>query len=116
MDYVATRLEDELPNLPVYWQREGASTRAIKDDFTRREESILLGLRSFWEGIDVPGRSLSYLAIEKLPFPLFNDPVIQARMEQIDQIGGSQWMDYLIPMATLQFKQGGSGQVTSDRL
>ena len=106
MEYVAARLENELTHLPVYWQREGVSTRAIKDDFTRREESILLGLRSFWEGIDVPGRSLSYLAIEKLPFPLFNDPIIQARMEQIDQSGGSQWMDYLIPLATLQFKQG----------
>lgn len=106
MEYVAERLEIALQNIPVYWQREGLSTRALKEDFTRREESILLGLRSFWEGVDVPGRSLSYLAIEKLPFPIFTDPMIQARMEQIQQSGRSEWMDYLIPLATLQFKQG----------
>ena len=106
MEYVAQHLETELEHIPVYWQREGMSTRALKDDFARREESILLGLRSFWEGIDVPGRSLSYLAIEKLPFPLFNDPIIEARMKQIRASRGNEWMDFLIPLATLQFKQG----------
>jgi ATP-dependent DNA helicase RecQ len=106
MEYVATRLEKSLTDLPVYWQSEGASTRLLKEEFTAREESILLGLRSFWEGIDVPGPSLSYLVIEKLPFPVPTEPIIEARREKINSQGGNEWMDYLIPLATLQFKQG----------
>jgi ATP-dependent DNA helicase RecQ len=106
MEYAAEYLEKSLENIPIYWQREGISTRALKEDFARREESVLLGLRSFWEGIDVPGPSLSYLAIEKLPFPLFDDPIIEARREQISSIHGNEWMDFMIPLASLQFKQG----------
>lgn len=106
MEYVATHLERVLDHIPIYWQREGISTRLLKEEFANREESVLLGLRSFWEGIDVPGPSLSYLVIEKLPFPVPTDPIIQARMEQVRESGGNEWMDFLIPLAALQFKQG----------
>jgi ATP-dependent DNA helicase RecQ len=106
MEYVAQALEGSLTHLPVYWQREGASTRLLQEEFTNREESILIGLRSFWEGIDVPGPSLSYLAIEKLPFPVPTDPIIEARRDEIRSQGGNEWMDYLIPIAALHFKQG----------
>lgn len=106
MEYVAGQLEENLTNLPIYWQREGTSTRLLKEEFEAREESVLLGVRSFWEGIDVPGPSLSYLVIEKLPFPVPNDPVIEARREEVRARGGNEWMDYLIPLAALGFKQG----------
>lgn len=106
MEYVANRLEKSLTHLPIYWQHEGASTRLLKEEFEAREESVLLGLRSFWEGIDVPGPSLSYLVIEKLPFPVPTDPVIEARREEVRLRGGNEWMGYLIPLATLHFKQG----------
>jgi ATP-dependent DNA helicase RecQ len=106
MEYAAQHLEKTLENIPVYWQRAGMSTRALKEDFTQREESVLLGLRSFWEGIDVPGPSLSYLTIEKLPFPIFDDPIIEARRDQIRETGSNEWMDFMIPLASLQFKQG----------
>ena len=106
MEYVATHLEKALSHLPVYWQRERTSARLLKEEFEAREESVLLGLRSFWEGVDVPGPSLSYLVIEKLPFPVPDDPIIEARREEINSEGGNEWMDYLIPLATLHFKQG----------
>lgn len=106
MEYVAAHLEEMLTHLPVYWQREGTSSRLLKEEFSAREESILLGLRSFWEGIDVPGPSLSYLVIEKLPFPVPTEPIIEARREQVLAEGGNEWMDFLIPLATLHFKQG----------
>jgi ATP-dependent DNA helicase RecQ len=106
MEQVATYLEGSLTHLPVYWQREGVSTRLLKEEFEAREESVLLGVRSFWEGIDVPGPSLSYLVIEKLPFPVPGDPIIEARREEIRSQGGNEWMGYLIPLATLHFKQG----------
>lgn len=106
MEYVADRLEKTLTNLPVYWQREGSSTRLLKEEFEAREESVLLGVRSFWEGIDVPGPSLSYLVIEKLPFPVPSEPMVEARREEVRARGGNEWMDYLIPLAALGFKQG----------
>lgn len=106
MEYVAAHLEESLSNLPVYWQSEGASSRLLKEEFAAREESILLGLRSFWEGVDVPGPSLSYLVIEKLPFPVPTEPIIEARRELVLAQGGNEWMDYLIPLAALHFKQG----------
>lgn len=106
MEYVANELEQSLKHLPVYWQSEGSSSRLLKEEFAAREESILLGLRSFWEGVDVPGPSLSYLVIEKLPFPIPSEPIIEARRELVVSQGGNEWMDYLIPLAALHFKQG----------
>lgn len=106
MEYVAQLLERTLHNIPVYWQRQGTSAHALKEEFERHEESVLLGLRSFWEGVDVPGPSLSYLVIEKLPFPVPIDPIIEARRDELRSQNGNEWMDYLIPLATLQFKQG----------
>ncbi len=106
MEKVATELEKALTNLPVFWQREGFSRWQLKEEFERRKESVLLGVKSFWEGIDVPGPSLSYLVIEKLPFPSPSDPVVEARREEVIFRGKSEWRDYLLPLAILQFKQG----------
>ena len=106
MEYVASRLEKSLSHLPVYWQREGTTVRLLKEEFERHEESVLLGVRSFWEGIDVPGPSLSYLVIEKLLFPVPTEPVTEARREELRLRGGNEWAGYLIPLAALHFKQG----------
>ncbi|MFA0776822.1 MAG: hypothetical protein PVTTEEND_000536, partial [Candidatus Fervidibacter sp.] len=106
MEKVAMELEKALTNLPVFWQREGVARWQLKEEFERREESVLLGVKSFWEGIDVPGPSLSYLVIEKLPFPSPSDPVVEARREEVIFRGKSEWRDYLLPLAILQLKQG----------
>lgn len=106
MEYVARHLEKSLSNLPVYYQQTGISSRLLKEDFEANEESILLGVRSFWEGIDVPGPSLSYLVIEKLPFPSPTEPITAARCDQIRSVNGNEWGSYLIPLAALHFKQG----------
>ncbi len=106
MERVATELEKALANIPVFWQKEGTSRWQLKEEFERREESILLGVKSFWEGIDVPGPSLSYLVIEKLPFPTPFDPIVEARREEVTARGKSEWRDYLLPLAILQLKQG----------
>ncbi|MCS7265881.1 MAG: RecQ family ATP-dependent DNA helicase, partial [Armatimonadetes bacterium] len=106
MEQVATQLEKALTNLPVYWQQEGTSRWQLKEEFERHEESVLLGVRSFWEGVDVPGPSLSYLVIEKLPFPQPSEPIVEARREEVSARGKSEWSDYLLPLAVLQLKQG----------
>lgn len=105
MEYVAERLEHSLgqAGIPVYWR---GSRKLLKEEFESREESVLLGLKSFWEGIDVPGPPLSYVVIEKLPFPSLGDPVVKARSDEVHARGRHAFMDYILPLATIQFKQG----------
>ena len=63
---------------------------------------MLLGTRSFWEGIDVPGDALSALLIAKLPFDVPSDPIVAARSEVFE----NSFMDYSVPEAILRFRQG----------
>jgi ATP-dependent DNA helicase DinG len=63
-------------------------------------------LDSFWLGVDVPGEALSNLIITKLPFQVPEHPLVQARLEYIDEKGGNSFMDYSLPEAVLKFRQG----------
>jgi ATP-dependent DNA helicase DinG len=63
----------------IYEQGEGASPHTLLENFKNAERAILLGTRSFWDGVDVPGEALSALVIVKLPFDVPSDPVIAAR-------------------------------------
>lgn len=75
---------------------------AFKDDTS----SVLFATDSFWEGVDVPGDSLSQVIIVKLPFGVPSDPVFAARSEQIQKRGGSPFMELSVPEAVIQFRQG----------
>ena len=66
----------------------------------------LLALRSFWEGVDIPGESLSLLIIEKIPFDSPADPLTDARMNDLALAGRDSFADYLVPRAALRFAQG----------
>ena len=70
-------------SIPVFCQERSRSRKALKEEFSGRDEAVLLGLKSFWEGIPMPGKSLSFVVMEKLPFPMMGDPLIQARAETI---------------------------------
>jgi len=91
--------------IPVLAQGDGPR-QALLEEFRSRRESVLLGTRSFWQGVDVPGESLSFLVIEKLPFPHMRDPVTEARLELIRRGNGNEFEDYLLPAMTITFKQG----------
>jgi DNA polymerase-3 subunit epsilon/ATP-dependent DNA helicase DinG len=86
----------------VFEQGEGASRHALLESFRSTEQAVLLGTRSFWEGIDVPGKALSVLAIVRLPFDVPSDPIIAARMESYED----PFTEYSIPEAVLRFRQG----------
>ncbi len=86
----------------LYAQGMGSSRAQLLANFRRSERSVLLGTRSFWEGVDIPGEHLSCLVIAKLPFDVPNDPLVEARGEQYD----SAFNDYLVPEAILRFLQG----------
>jgi ATP-dependent DNA helicase DinG len=74
--------------------------------FAADETSILFGTDSFWEGVDVPGRSLEQVIIARLPFRVPTEPILQARTEAIERRGGDAFMDYTVPQAVIRFKQG----------
>ena len=67
---------------------------------------MLFGTDSFWEGVDVPGEALSCVVLVRLPFGVPTDPVIQAKVEKIKDLGGNPFNDFYVPSAVLKFKQG----------
>jgi predicted DnaQ family exonuclease/DinG family helicase len=88
--------------ITVQAQGEGISRAQLLEDFVTGERRVLLGTRSFWEGIDVPGEPLSCLAIARLPFSVPSDPVFAARGETFER----PFMEYAVPEAILRFLQG----------
>lgn len=86
----------------VYEQGDGASANALLESFKASERAVLLGTRSFWEGVDVPGASLSVVVITKLPFDVPTDPLIAARSEMYED----SFQEYYLPEAILKFRQG----------
>lgn len=74
--------------------------------FREAENAILLGTDSFWEGVDVPGRALRTLVLNKLPFKVPSEPVTAARLERLAEEGLDGFSHYLLPHAALKLKQG----------
>jgi ATP-dependent DNA helicase DinG len=86
----------------VYEQGDGASPNALLESFKATDRAVLLGTRSFWEGVDVPGDSLSVVVLTKLPFDVPTDPLIAARSETYED----SFQQYYLPEAILKFRQG----------
>ena len=86
----------------VFEQGEGASPHTLLENFRSAERAVLLGTRSFWEGVDIPGEALSVLVIVKLPFDVPTDPIVAARSETFDD----PFLQYSLPEAILRFRQG----------
>ncbi|HKU60816.1 MAG TPA: helicase C-terminal domain-containing protein [Gemmatimonadales bacterium] len=74
--------------------------------FRAAENAILLGTDSFWEGVDVPGRALRALVLNKLPFKVPSEPLTAARLERLAEEGLDGFLHYLLPHAALKLKQG----------
>jgi ATP-dependent DNA helicase DinG len=90
---------------------------APRDDLLRRfrdaGNAVLLGTGSFWEGVDVRGRALTVVAIDKLPFASPADPLMMARIEFIRREGGNAFVEHQVPQAVLAMKQG-AGRLLRD--
>jgi len=97
-------LLENLP-YPVFVQGE-APRHSLLESFQLETNSVLLAVASFWEGINVPGESLSCVIIDKLPFEVPSDPVIMARINRIREEGGNPFIDFQLPRAILALRQG----------
>lgn len=91
-----------LGNITVYDQSDGTSRQSLLENFKSTERAVLLGTRSFWEGVDIPGDDLSALIITRLPFPVPSDPIFAARSDTYQ----NSFNDYAVPEAILRFRQG----------
>lgn len=102
-DSVRTSLKGS--GIKILKQGEDDRFRILKD-FKEEESSVLFATDSFWEGVDVPGKSLSQVIIVKLPFGVPSDPLFAARSELIQKKGGSPFMELSVPNAVIKFRQG----------
>jgi len=89
--------------LNILAQLDGTSRQQLLEQFKQTDSrSVLLGTRSFWEGVDVPGDALQAVVLVKFPFDVPSDPIFAARSETFD----SPFFQYSIPEAVLRFRQG----------
>jgi ATP-dependent DNA helicase DinG len=102
MVYDRVSFEIEYPTL-----LQGSGPRnALLEEFRATPNCVLFATSSFWQGVDVQGDQLSCVIIDKLPFAVPSDPVVQARIENIREMGGNPFYEYQIPQAALALKQG----------
>ncbi|MXS85481.1 ATP-dependent DNA helicase [Nitrosomonas sp. HPC101] len=116
MQQIHERLQDafaqEQLEFPLLLQ--GQETRsALLNQFRKLGNAVLVGSQSFWEGVDVRGRALSLVIIDRLPFASPDDPVLSARIEKYTQEGRNAFMEYQLPYAVINLKQG-AGRLIRD--
>lgn len=100
--YRAVEAPLEQEDIVVFAQGIDGSRRQILDSFRTTPRSVLMGTRSFWEGVDVVGQALSCLVIPRLPFAVPTDPVLAARAQTFDD----PFNQFYLPDSILRFRQG----------
>jgi ATP-dependent DNA helicase DinG len=91
---------------PLWRQGDEQSTDQLLTLFRSTPHSVLLGVDSFWQGVDIQGDALTNVIITRLPFPVPDRPLTQARAEAIEKAGGDAFRELSLPEAIMKFKQG----------
>jgi ATP-dependent DNA helicase DinG len=111
-DLLIKAFEQEKLEYPVLLQGQGSRTHML-ERFRNMGNAVLIGSQSFWEGVDVRGEALSLVVIDKLPFAPPDDPVLAARIDKISKEGRNAFMEYQLPRAVINLKQG-AGRLIRD--
>lgn len=107
LKYACNHARNALSSSGITVLKQGDDDRfRLLEQFRSDSASVLFATDSFWEGVDVPGESLSHVVIVKLPFPVPSDPVFAARSEDIEKRGGSSFFELSVPQAIIHFRQG----------
>lgn len=107
LETVYRNIHGELEDEGILALKQGAFPRArLLDKFRIEDNSVLFATDSFWEGVDVPGDALKLVIITRLPFRVPTEPIIEARVEYMENQGLNSFTDYSVPVAVLKFKQG----------
>jgi ATP-dependent DNA helicase DinG len=112
-ELLAEGLEQGDEKLPLLLQGEGSRTELL-ERFRRLGNAVLVASQSFWEGVDVPGDALSLVIIDKLPFAPPDDPVLAARVAQMEKQGLSPFLHHQLPRAVINMKQGAGRLIRSE--
>lgn len=104
MEFLAKEARRSLP-FPVLMQGE-MPKGALLERFKASGNAVLLGAASFWQGVDVPGKALRLVIIDKLPFDVPTDPLVVARCLRLEEQGEQPFVRLLVPSAALELKQG----------
>jgi ATP-dependent DNA helicase DinG len=106
-------VEGRVP-FPLMVQGQAPRTELL-DRFRADVASVLFATRSFWQGVDVVGEALSCVIVHKLPFGFPGDPVLEARLEYIQEQGRDPFWDYQVPSAIIALRQGLGRLIRSQR-
>ncbi len=111
-ELLTARFAAEKFSAPLLIQGDGSRTELL-ERFRRLGNAVLVASQSFWEGVDVRGEALSLVVIDKLPFAPPDDPVLSARLEHLKAEGRNAFMEYQLPRAVINIKQG-AGRLIRD--
>jgi ATP-dependent DNA helicase DinG len=100
----ADALRDAL-DVPLLCQGDD-STGLLVSQFAENEATCLFGTLSLWQGVDVPGRALQLVVIDRIPFPRPDDPLASARQRAVEARGGNGFMTVAAAQAALLLAQG----------
>jgi ATP-dependent DNA helicase DinG len=105
MNRMRDLLEPESERYALMIQGQG-SRHALLERFRKTPRAVLLATASFWQGVDVPGEALSLVVIDRLPFEVPSDPVVEARVDRMRRAGRNPFREYQVPAAVIGLKQG----------
>ena len=92
-------------SVPLFCQGDDSTGQLIRQ-FAEYETSCLFGTLSLWQGVDVPGRALQLVVIDRIPFPRPDDPLASARQRVVAARGGNGFMAVAVSHAALLLAQG----------
>ncbi len=101
----AEGLRGQLPDQCILVQGEDTPSRLLQQ-FKEHQNAVMLGVETFWQGVNVPGDALRCVVITRLPFDVPTHPVHQARGEALEAQGENAFMTYSLPRSILMLRQG----------